>query len=367
MPHELNKATGEYIQKDINFSKWNDINNIDFNGWWQIEVLDDSTKAVLRSFNNGKFLVYNANDKSNWLNLTQDKDDASIFEFISIVSDLKDINDFTEDEVFKLKIVEKEDKSSKYLCIDDSDNNMFFDDKQLDIDWKEWSIKIPAEDNTYDSFKIIIPVEEKYLELSLWIDSREYIQLFISKLETTQDFMSTLVHIKDGLSKVLLKILQFIQNQLNGKIRSDFAIGQIIPHRQDMISKVGMLFQLMKLLNLILTNALTTNKRSEILKSLFVSYTEFHRFENILEIIIKTINLTIVDNLKNVIQLQSHTDTIQPFYFIRGWTDLLNNIFKSKDYEINRKEVHTELMYKRIYEIEKFRSAILYFTDNLRK
>ena len=249
---ELNKLTGEYYQKDIKFNKWTDLNSIDFNGWWQIEVLDDSSQAKFRNFNSGKFLVFNPNDKDKVFDLTQDKEEATIFEFKSIISDLKDINEFTEDEVFKLKITDKDDKSQNYFCIENIDSNMFFGDKHLDIDYKKCIVSKPAEDNTYDSFKILIPKEEKYLEISLCIDSREYIHLFIQKLEATSNFMDVLVHFKEGLSKVLIKILQFIQNQLNGKIRSDFAIGQIIPHRQDMISKVGMLFQLMKLLDIIL-------------------------------------------------------------------------------------------------------------------
>ena len=102
------------------------------------------------------------------------------------------------------------------------------------------------------ALKLLFQKKKKYLELSLWIDSREYIQLFIQKLETAQNLINILIQIKEGLSKVLIKILQFIQNQLNGKIRSDYAIGQIIPYRQDMISKVGIIHQLIKLLNLIL-------------------------------------------------------------------------------------------------------------------
>ena len=253
--HELNKTTGEYVQKDINFWKWNDINNVDFNGWWDIDVQDDSTTALLKNFNNGKFLIYVPNNKEKPFDLTQEKDEATVFEFKSIIRDVKDINEFNEDEVFKLKLLNKDDKQQMYLWIEDSENkNLYFDGNQLDVDNMKCITKTPAEDNTYDSFKIIIPIEEKYLELSLCIDSREYIQLFIQKLEATSSFIDVLVHIKEGLSKVLIKILQFIQNQLNGKIRSDFAIGQVIPHRQDMISKVGMLDQLFKILTLIKDN-----------------------------------------------------------------------------------------------------------------
>ena len=39
-----------------------------------------------------------------------------------------------------------------------------------------------SKNNTYDSFKIIIPKEEKYMELASLIDSREYIQKISTKI-----------------------------------------------------------------------------------------------------------------------------------------------------------------------------------------
>ena len=97
------------------------------------------------------------------------------------------------------------------------------------------------------------------------------------------------------------------------------------------------------------------------MKQLSLSSHEFDQFENMIEIIIKGLSIVIIDNHSNTTQLQLYVDTIQEFYFVKGWTDLLINIFKSKDYEINRKEIHSEIMYKRIYEIEKFRRTIMYF------
>ena len=258
--HEINKTTGEYVQKDINFSNWDDPNSIDFNSWWQIEVIGDGSKALIRNFNNGKYLIYTQNDKSKMLDFTQNKDKATQFEFTSVSSDLKDINEYTEDEVFKIKIADNFNSSQNYLWIEEGNFNNFFDDKELNSDCKKWVIQVPAEDNTYDCFKLVMPREEIYLELSIWIDSREYIHLFIEKLENSHDFLSTLVQIKDGLSRVLIKNFLFIKNQLKGRTRSDYTIGQIIPHRQEMIFKVGILYQLTKLLELIFKNVINKHK-----------------------------------------------------------------------------------------------------------
>ena len=225
-----------------------------------------------------------------------------------------------------------------------------------------------SKNNTYDSFKIIIPKEEKYMELASLIDSREYIQLFSQKLiRSTSNFSTVLVHIKDGLSQVFINIIQFIQNQLKGKIRSDYAIGQTIPHRQDMIVKVGMLSQIFKLLALIAENVDLHMNKETILKDLAISPYEFNRFENFIEVILKTIDLTIYENPTNIKQCHFYVDTIQKFYFVRGCTSLLINIFKSNDSESSKKEIHSDLIYKRIYEIEKFKSPIKFFTDSIIK
>ena len=176
--NELSKKTGDYYQKEINFSKWSDINSIDFNGWWQIEVIDNLGKALLRNFNTGKFLVYSAKNNETVFDLTQSQESATVFEFMSIINDSKDVNEFTESEVFKIKIVDKDEKSQNYFCVEESDsNNLYSDDKGVNTDIRKWVINKPSRNNTYDSFKIIIPKEEKYLELASLIDSREYIQL----------------------------------------------------------------------------------------------------------------------------------------------------------------------------------------------
>jgi hypothetical protein len=40
----------------MQFQRWQDSKSIDFNGWWQIEVCDDSSNCKLRNFNSGKYL-----------------------------------------------------------------------------------------------------------------------------------------------------------------------------------------------------------------------------------------------------------------------------------------------------------------------
>ena len=109
------------------------------------------------------------------------------------------------------------------------------------------------------------------------------ITLISDKLELSSDFLLTLVYVKDMISQDFIKIVEFIQNQLSGKIRHDFTIGQLVPHRQDMVAKVGIIFQIWKLLTLI-SEYVTVNNRDSVLRQLSISPDEFDKFENLLEV-----------------------------------------------------------------------------------
>ena len=328
--HELNKKTGEYYQSSINFQKWHDINNIDFNGWWQIEVLDVLNRVIIRNFNNGKFLLLTQNNQYSQFDLVNEKAEATYFELISIINDNDDASEFTESEIFKIKIVENNNSNNSFIWIEETDTtNLLIEESEVDSDFRKWIVSEQSDENTNDWFKIIIPKEEKYLEISIWIDSREYIQLFIERLEASSQFINTVSHIKDGTARILFRIIDFLQNQLPGKIRSDYIIGQLVPHRQDMVAKVGIIYQISKLLEIITENLNFKEDKFEILNKFSISPIEFDKFENLLEVIIKTLDLIVIDNPLNIAQWQAFVNIIQEFWFVRGWTDLLINIFKN--------------------------------------
>jgi hypothetical protein len=58
---------------------------------------------------------------------------------------------------------------------------------------------------------------------------------------------------------------------------------------------------------------------------------------------------------------------LQKFSYVEGCTSLLIEIFKDKRFELNKKEVHVELLYKRVYEYDRFEESIVYFTERVKK
>jgi hypothetical protein len=154
----------------------------------------------------------------------------------------------------------------------------------------------------FDTFKFIIPKEDEYMELSLCLDSREYIEGFYSKLVDTSNFLKRLLSVKAGLSKVLYKLLDFMLNKLPGKIRSEYSIGQIVPHRQEMIAKVGILGQVINLFGLISEKALSENSQEEFFLITEIDEDEFGGLDSLPEVMIKMLHVTVIDNSKNVAQ-----------------------------------------------------------------
>lgn len=258
----------------------------------------------MRHFNSGKYLKLAENAKSDYpFDLTDKPEEAQTFEFVSINSNETDINNFTESEIFKIKVdrlIPSPDKAD-YICIEsrsDSDY-MFYEDANFDK--KKVMIGNPSKTNLFDTFKFIIPKEEEYLELSLCIDSREYIESFSERLVKSENVIHELKKIKEGISKVYLKIMEFIQNKLKGKIRADNHVGQIVPHRQDMVAKVGILNSIFHLLSLINRN-MYENSPYQILEELEISDLDFDGFSNLLEVLLKTIHVSVIRNTTNLVQ-----------------------------------------------------------------
>lgn len=369
IPQKLNSSTGKYEEKEAEFQRWQDSKNIDFNGWWQPDILDDSSKVQLRHFNSGRYLKLSDNPGSDYpFDLTDKSEEAETFELVSINSEMKDVNNFTENEIFKMKI----DGAThlllgNYLSIEsrsDSDY-MFYEDANFDK--KKVVITFPSKTNLTDTFKMIIPKEDEYLELSLCIDSREYIDSFSDRLVKSENVINELKTIKEGISKVLLKIMDFIQNKLMGKIRSDYDVGEIVPHRQEMVAKVGILNNIFYLLSLINRNMYDFDTNDDILETLEISEEDFEGYSDLLEILLRSIHVAVMDNPINLLQSIHYINVIQNFVFVSGCSALLIDMFKDKSFELNKKEIHSELLYRRIFELDRFESTVDFFVNKLSK
>ena len=352
----------------MEFHRWQDSKSIDFNGWWQIEVLEDPSTVTFRNFNSGKYINYPTEPilRRCPFSLVDDAESATIFKLLPVNTNETDVNNYTESEIFKIQAIGNSLEMNNFVIIESNDDSeaLLFQNSNFNI--KKLLINKPNRNNTFDSFKFIIPKEDEYMELSLCIDSREYIQSFASKLETSSNILDTLEMLKEGISKVFLKLLEFMQNKLKGKVRPEYKIGEIIPHRQEMIAKVGILKALFELLDLVSHN-LADGEEEELLRILEIDEDDFEGFDDMLEVLIKTIHTASINNSTNVTMAIANMHTVQRFVFVEGCTSLLIDIFKDKNFELNKKEIHSELLYRRVFEIRRFEKVAMYFISRVRE
>jgi len=357
-------SEGNFEAKRMSFRRWQDTKNIDFNGWWQIEVMEDPSKATLRNFNSGKYLSYSNGIKltQSPLELVDDSEMATQFKLLSINSNEIDINNFKDTDIFKVKVSDEEDSYLKVTSGDETDHLFAVD---TNLDYKSLKVGIQELTNIDDTFKFIIPKQEEYMELSLCLDSRDYVDNFYMKISGSSNVIQKLGALKEGLAKVFTQLLDFSQNRMKGKIRVEYSVGEIVPHRQEMISKVGILTQVFKLLRLIDESLPEDIDYDDLLEFLEIDFEEFGDNDNLLEVLIKTVHVVSKNNVKNVSLCVKNISIIQRFSYVDGCAPLLIDIFKDKSFELNKKEIHSELLYRRIFEIERFKEMILHFTHIL--
>lgn len=352
----------------MEFHRWQDSKSIDFNGWWQIEVLEDPSTVTLRNFNSGKY-IHLPQDRVQLgcpFKLVDEAESAAVFKILPVNTSELDVNNFTESEIFKIQAWNTRPIGNSFITIESNEDSeaLLFENSNFNI--KQLFLTEPFKNNTFDAFKFIIPKEDEYMELSLCIDSREYIQSFALKLERSTNILDTLEVLKEGISKVFLKLLEFMQNKLKGKVRPEYKIGEIIPHRQEMIAKVGILKALFELLDLISYNFIE-GEEDELIRVLEIDGEDFEGFEDMLEVIIKTVHTSAINNPTNVTMAIAHLHSIERFVFVEGCTSLLIDIFKDKNFELNKKEIHSELLYRRVFEIKRFEKVGMYFISRVRE
>jgi hypothetical protein len=97
----------------------------------------------------------------------------------------------------------------------------------------------------------VFPKDDTYRELVFSKDTHVYLKTFIKTIQNSSAFFETLKDISRAMTKVFLSIYQFLNNELEGLIRSEFDIGENIDYRQEMVAKVGILNSIFELLTII--------------------------------------------------------------------------------------------------------------------
>ena len=158
-------------------------------------------------------------------------------------------------------------------------------------------------------------------------------------------------------------------NDLEGRTNADYDVDEIIAYRQEMVAKAGILSLIFKFLEFCLETNDDKDEDEwgkELQHVLRIPKSENNDFENVIELVFETMYSLFKGNNNNQLAASLKINLMQQFVFVPNITKVLIIIFKDKQFEMNKKEIHTEILYRRIFEFERFQPIVNSFVDKLR-
>jgi len=217
---------------------------------------------------------------------------------------------------------------------------------------------------------LVFPKDDTYRELVFCKDTFQHLNTLLKRLENTDEIFTSLEEMSNALFKIFDKVYKFLNNNLEGTINSDYDIDEIVEYRQEMVAKAGILDLILDLLQVCI-DAKSNNDMDEeewakdLTQILKLSREESSDMENVLELMFETLHTLFTDNTTNQYIGSKNIDIMQSFVFVKNMSKVLIQIFKDKQFEMNKKEIHTEIMYRRIYEYDRFHAIVQSFIKKL--
>ena len=87
-----------------------------------------------------------------------------------------------------LRLASKEDNPEREVEI----RNIFRD--SASSKFKKHTVRDPCEVNKFDTFKIVFPEEEEFLEITFCVDTFAFMQQILESLRKAQDFIAKVKH-----------------------------------------------------------------------------------------------------------------------------------------------------------------------------
>ena len=381
VPQVLDQTTGALKEQNILFQNWEDSKDIDFNGWFMIEYDDETHKVYLKHFNTGKYVtIINGSGINDEATLQVEKSQYSEVIFEPVNSDESNVENYTSEVVFKIRpsSTRLDDKENYLRIADEDDISQIRGDETRPHeaiglkteDTIPLVVKAASSINKHDTFNFVFPTNDKYRELIFVKDMRSYLNKYLATLRNSNDLLEAISQTVGAIHDVFHRILCFLTNQLEGRISADFDIGQIMPYRQEMISKVGISICIYEFLHL-LTQIRTEEGEedwSNVVSQMFLTNNKIDiKYDNTLDLIFETIDWIVFKNSTNQLQASIYIKVLQKFLFVEKISSVIISIFKDREFESNEKEVHREILYKRIYEYDRLGPLVKSFIKMLKK
>ena len=188
---EIDEVEGKYKTDKIQFQRFTDLNKIDFNGYWIIEVLPslENNICLFKHLNTGLYLaIINDPDVEEWAELTSEVSEMCEFEFEAISQKNSNIYGFTQKTVFKIIQAAREKGDPQRFLRIENENDQEDDDEDDSQDKAQKFFKKEGRSNTkrliidensplnFDTYNLMFPQQDEYLELIFCIDTNTYLE-----------------------------------------------------------------------------------------------------------------------------------------------------------------------------------------------
>ena len=217
-PQVFDEESDKFEAKGIQFDYYQDLQSIDFNGYWIIETFTGrdgkNSKCFLRHFNTGHYLCIEENptEEDGLAKIQAELQESSEFVFEPVNSTETDIDKFTTEQVFKIRCTKlASDGEDDYLRIVDKKGG----DSELVGEEQEGGVKqILVDDqcpiNFLDTFNVVFPEQDEYEELIFCVDVYDYLYQITLAIREKRDRLATVDDLSPVIAKVVHQVKSFV-------------------------------------------------------------------------------------------------------------------------------------------------------------
>ena len=376
-----NDKKNDNEDENLVFQPWYDYRDIDLNGWFTIEYDQESDKIHLKHFNTGKYLtVFNKVGIKDIVTLKDEKSENSQLVFDPVDSEEPDIMTYTYDTVFKIKSSPGEaDKSESFVRVADENDvkelaGVEDEDDILELEaTTERTIPVVVKEecpvNEYDTFNLVFPQANTYRELMFCKDINTYLSNFVDSLNKYHDPLSLCKDNIWALVDIFWSIYAFLQNELEGRIKSEYLVGEIVPYRQKMISKIGIGYSIHSFLEF-LTKVegwdVEDTWEETIMSTFQIKSNTFTKYDNLIDLIFDVIHSLVIENYINKKLVLKNLHILQKFVFVEKLPIIFEVVFRRKRYKKDN-EMNKEKIYSRIYEFDKVKPLVDNYVEIMKR
>ncbi|CDW74252.1 UNKNOWN [Stylonychia lemnae] len=379
----------------LDLERYDDIKSIDLSGFWVVEIQEEHDFRVkLKNMMTGQYLTAQHYDGMTSISMTKEDLPDQEFEIVPVNIRVDETKSIDKQLVFKIRTCPMnigEYEEPKYLRasnhlhssphLQQTIQHIVFD--ETDHQRQHFILGKECELNKYDTFKFVFPDNDEFLEINICADSMQMLYSVIKSIQKQKGLPSFLQNQENfqllATSNIMIGLLNYCNNKLEGKILPKQKMGEPVPYRQKLLERIGLLDYLFDYLDLIIDSkirkpAITIASRKD-QKQWETQIHQVFQLRNkgadteymgsLLEIIFELI-YSIVQNQRSFkYDASQKIDILQKFIFVENAPKVLIEILREELGQLAKKEIHAISEPVKIYQFQKYIPLLDFFLQSL--